>query len=89
MLVGALCTFLAKTFHPKVAIPLTFAPFFSLALTWLFLGRGIGRMRTAMSGIIDVGVLAFSANEIVDASISTTHTCHAHRFRDQRNQVQT
>ncbi len=68
MFVGALRTFLAKTFHPKVTIPLSFATFLSLAFAWLFLGRSVGRMRTAMSGIVDVGVFSLSINQIVDAS---------------------
>jgi hypothetical protein len=68
MFVGALRTFLAKTFHPKVTVSLAFASFLSLAFAWLFLGSGIGRMRTAMSSIIDVCIFSLPINHIVDAS---------------------
>ena len=67
MFVGAFRTFLAKTFHPKVTVSLTFA-FLSLAFAWLFLGSGIGRMRTAMSSIIDVGVFSLPIDQVVDGS---------------------
>ncbi len=68
MFVGALRTLLTETFHPKVTISLAFASFLSFAFAWLFLGSGIGRMRTAMSGIIDVGVFSLPINQVVDAS---------------------
>jgi hypothetical protein len=67
MFVGTICTLLAMTFHPKVTIPLTLA-FLSLAFARLFLRRGIGRMRTAMSSIIDVRVFSFPVDQIVDGS---------------------
>ena len=68
MFVGALRTLLAKTFHPKVTVSLAFASFLSLAFAWLFLGSGIGRMRTGMSSIIDVGVFSLPTNQVVDGS---------------------
>ena len=67
MFVGTIRTFLAMTFHPKVTVSLTFA-FFSLAFARLLLRRGISRMRTAMSSIIDVRVFSFPIDQVVDGS---------------------
>jgi hypothetical protein len=75
MFIGALITLFAMTFHPKVTI-LGFAiatilstfAFLSLAFARLFLRRSIGRMRTAMSSIIDVRVFSFPIDQVVDGS---------------------